>query len=121
MFEARNAKTSKPSNLHFSMFLGVSQHTSQKWSSCNKIIAFAMLCRFRTVSHTATARVFCMAFKPLFDMALGLLQKTPAGIYLLLGIMGVDANHGSGRPRVLPNMSSNSTDSPQRGSHRGPE
>ena len=74
----------EPSNLHFSIFLGVSQHKSQKCSSCNKTTVFAMFYRLWNMSHTATERVFCIAFRAWLDMVHGLLQKIPAGIHFLL-------------------------------------
>ena len=74
----------EPSNLHFSIFLGVSQHKSQKRSSCNKTTVFAMFYRLWNMSHTATERVFCIAFRAWLDMVHGLLQKIPAGIHFLL-------------------------------------
>ena len=74
----------EPSNLHFSIFLGVSHHKSQKCSSCNKTTVFAMFYRLWNMSHTATERVFCIAFRAWLDMVHGLLQKIPAGIHFLL-------------------------------------
>ena len=74
----------EPSNLHFSIFFGVSQHKSQKCSSCNKTTIFAMFYRLWNMSHTATERVFCIAFRAWLDMVHGLLQKIPAGIHFLL-------------------------------------
>ena len=69
---------------NFSIFFGVSQHKSQKCSSCNKTTIFAMFYRLWNMSHTATARVFCIAFRAWLDMVHGLLQKIPAGIHFLL-------------------------------------
>ena len=74
----------EPSNLHFSIFLGVSQHNSQKCFSCNKTTVGAMFYRLWNMSHTATERVFCIAFRAWLDMVHGLLQKIPAGIHFLL-------------------------------------
>ena len=74
----------EPSNLHFSIFFGVSQHNSQKCSSCNKTTVFAMFYRLWNMSHTATERVFCIAFRAWLDMVHGLLQKIRAGIHFLL-------------------------------------
>ena len=74
----------EPSKPHFSMFFGVSQHTSQKCSSCSKTTVFAMFYRLRHMSHTATERVFCIAFRALLDTVHGLLQKIPDGIHFLL-------------------------------------
>ena len=58
----------EPSNLYFSIFLGVSQHKSQKCSSCNKTTIFAMFYRLRNMPHTATKQVSCVAFKAFLDM-----------------------------------------------------
>ena len=74
----------EPSNLHFSIFLGVSQHKSQKCSSCNKTTVFAMFDGLWNMSHTATERVFCIASKAWLDMVHGLLQKILAAIHFLL-------------------------------------
>ena len=74
----------EPSNLHFSICWGVSQHKSQKCSSCNKTMVFAMFYRLWNMSRTATERVFCIAFRAWLDMVHGLLQKIPAGIHWLL-------------------------------------
>ena len=65
-------------------FFCVSQHKSQKCSSCNKTTVFAMFYRLWNMSHTATERVFCIAFRAWLDMVHGLLQKIPAGIHFLL-------------------------------------
>ena len=67
-----------------SMIFGGSKHASQKCSSCNKTTVFAMFYRLRNMSHTATERVFCIAFRAWLDMVHGLLQKIPAGIHFLL-------------------------------------
>ena len=74
----------EPSNLYFSIFCGVSQHNSQKCSSCNKTTIFAMFYRICNMSHTATERVFFIAFRAWLDMVHGLLPKIPAGIHFLL-------------------------------------
>ena len=48
----------EPSKPHFSMFCGVSQHTSQQCSWCNKTAVFAMFCRLWNVSHTQLSNMF---------------------------------------------------------------
>ena len=77
-------KVLEPSKPHLSMIFGVSKHASQKCSSCNKTTVFAMFCRLRNMSHTATTRIFGIAFMALLDMVHGLLQKIPAGLHCLL-------------------------------------
>ena len=64
---------SKP---HLSMNVDVRQHASQKCSSCNKTTVFAMFYKLRSMAHTATKRVFCMALGAFLDMVQELLQKT---------------------------------------------
>ena len=91
----------EPSKPHLSMIFGVGKHASQKCSSCNKTTVFAMFYRLRTMPHTATEHVFCIAFKAFLDMVYGLLQKIPAGIHLLLSITtlqrgGTCSAHGIG-------------------------
>ena len=58
----------EPSKQHLTIFLGVSTHTSQKCSSCNKTTVFAMFYRLRNMLHTATNNVFCIAFKAFLDV-----------------------------------------------------
>ena len=58
----------EPSKPHLSMIFGVGTHGSQKCSSCNETIAFAMSYRLRNMPHTATEHVFCIAFKAFLDM-----------------------------------------------------
>ena len=43
-----------------------------------------MFYKLWNMSHTATERVFCIAFRAWLDMVHGLLQKIPAGIHFLL-------------------------------------
>ena len=57
----------EPSKPHFSMIFGVTTHASLKCSSCNKTTVFAMFYRLRSISHTATKRVFCIAFTAFSD------------------------------------------------------
>ena len=76
----------EPSKPHLSMILGVSKHASQKCSSCNKTTVFATFYRLRNMSHTATKRVFCIAFEAFLDKVQWWLPKIPAGLHVLLFI-----------------------------------
>ena len=65
-----------------------------------------MFYRLRSMPHTATEHVFCIAFKAFLDMVHGLLQKNPAGIHLLLFVTtlqrgGTCAAHGIGAKLAL--------------------
>ena len=62
---AQVLERSKP---YLAMLFGVSKHTSQKRSSCNKAAVFAMFYKLPNASRTATKRVFCIAFTALLDM-----------------------------------------------------
>ena len=104
----RPGQVLEPSKPHLTMFFGVRARVSQKCSSCNKTIVFAMFYKLRNMPHTATEHVFCIAFKAFLDMVYGLLQKIPAGIHLLLFMTtlqrgGTCAAHGIG-PKWLPDL-----------------
>ena len=73
-----------PSQPHLSMIFDFCKHASQKCSSCNKTTVFAMFYRLRSMPHTATKHVFCLAFKAFLDVVHGLLQKPLAGVHVLL-------------------------------------
>ena len=66
-----------------------------------KPLVFATFYRLRNMSHTATKRVFCIAFEAFLDMVQWWLPKIPAGLHFLLFITtlkrgGTCAAHGIG-------------------------
>ena len=58
----------EPSQPHLSMIFDISKHASHKCTSCYKTTVFAMFYRLRSMSHTATKRVFGIAFKAFLYM-----------------------------------------------------